>query len=611
MSALIVKIETAVALGLNNIWRALWYRTGVGSGFSAVCRLTATLPTGPFYKTASIPAPTSPASSRWWNTVSYFGHSPIAANNLPPDWHADPMSGRRVKNPGRPWWTIPDFDPEVGDIKPVWEASRFDWLLTFAEQARNGRADAPDRLNAWLADWCRRNPAYSGPNWKCGQEASIRVMHMAMAAKVLGRPLEPEPALLDLVDAHLQRIAPTVAYAVAQDNNHGTSEGAALFIGGSWLARCRPGSRGGSWAEEGRLLLEDRVARLVGTDGSFSQYSVNYHRVLLDTLCMAEIWRRDLALPPFSLRLLNRAKAAAEWMRLMVRPGGDAPNTGANDGALLLPLTDGDFRDHRPSLQLAMALFAGCRAQEAEGPWDEQLRWLGVETPKAAAPAVQSRCLDEGGYACLYQGKAFAMVRYPRFRFRPGHADALHLDLWLGDDNVLRDGGTYGYHAEARWLEYFPGTASHNTVQFDERDQMPRLSRFLFGGWLKTTGRPDFRTSNDGVSFAAGYRDGWGAEHRRAVALTARSLTIDDSVRGFRRKAVLRWRLIPGEWSQTGRTVSNGRVTLTVSTAAKIVRLAIVEGWESRHYLQRTPIPVLEIEVDAPSEIRTTVEWPA
>ena len=210
---------------------------------------------------------------------------------------------------------------------------------------------------SWLADWCRHNPAYAGPNWKCGQEASIRIMHLAMAAKVLGRPLEPEPALLDLLDVHLQRIAPTTSYAVAQDNNHGTSEGAALFIGGSWLALCRPDSRGRSWAEAGRLLLEDRVARLVGTDGSFSQYSVNYHRVLLDTLCMAEIWRRDLALPPFSLRLLNRAKAAAEWMRLMVRPGGDAPNTGANDGALLLPLTDADFRDHRdggvPCAQLA------------------------------------------------------------------------------------------------------------------------------------------------------------------------------------------------------------------------------------------------------------------
>ena len=41
-----------------------------------------------------------------------------------------------------------------------------------------------------------------------------------------------------------------------------------------------------------------------------------------------------------------------------------------------------------------------------------------------------------------------AMLRYPRFRYRPGHADALHLDLWLGDRNILRDGGTYSYNAD-------------------------------------------------------------------------------------------------------------------------------------------------------------------
>ena len=49
----------------------------------------------------------------------------------------------------------------------------------------------------------------------------------------------------------------------------------------------------------GRYWLENRVAHLVEPDGSFSQYSINYHRVLLDTLCMVEIWRRAINLPMF------------------------------------------------------------------------------------------------------------------------------------------------------------------------------------------------------------------------------------------------------------------------------------------------------------------------
>jgi len=43
-----------------------------------------------------------------------------------------------------------------------------------------------------------------------------------------------------------------------------------------------------------------------------------------------------------------------------------------------------------------------------------------------------------------------ALLRYPRFRFRPSHADVLHVDLWVDAVNVLRDGGTFSYHRGAQ-----------------------------------------------------------------------------------------------------------------------------------------------------------------
>lgn len=188
----------------------------------------------------------------------------------------------------------------MGDIKLIWELSRMDWVLALAQRTRQGDAAALDRLNNWLRDWCQHNPPYLGPNWKCGQEASMRVMHLAMAAMILGQVQQPATGLRDLVQLHLRRIAPTVQYAMAQDNNHGTSEAAALFMGGSWLAAFGV-AEGAQWARTGRRWLENRAARLIGPQGSFSQYSLNYHRVMLDTFCMAEVWRRQLVgLPAFS-----------------------------------------------------------------------------------------------------------------------------------------------------------------------------------------------------------------------------------------------------------------------------------------------------------------------
>jgi hypothetical protein len=99
-----------------------------------------------------------------------------------------------------------------------------------------------------------------------------------------------------------------VSYAIGQQNNHGTSEAAALFIGGSFLAGRDP--RAASWARKGWRWLEERAATLIERDGSFSQYSVTYHRVMLDTYALAEAWRRHRDLPAFSDRLQARLSSA-------------------------------------------------------------------------------------------------------------------------------------------------------------------------------------------------------------------------------------------------------------------------------------------------------------
>jgi hypothetical protein len=559
-----------------------------------------------------------PVVSGWQSEALLFSQWPFALSDTPPDWLANPFNGQRVAEPLRDWWQIPDFDPAVGDIKLIWELSRMDWVLAFAQRAHQGDCAALDRLNVWLVDWCEQNPPYKGPNWKCGQEASIRVMHLAIAALILGQVRTAAPGLRDLVKLHLLRIAPTVQYAMAQDNNHGTSEAAALFIGGSWLWSVGV-PEGESWARMGRRWLKDRAARLIGLQGSFSQYSLNYHRVMLDTFCMVEVWRRNLELPAFSANWQSRVLAATQWLRHMVNPvNGDGPNVGANDGARLLRLTDTPYRDHRPSVALAMALFAGQRAYAQSGPWEHALQWLGVAVPLAVAPPPQSYVADDGGFAVLRCGRAMAMamLRYPRFRFRPSQADALHLDLWLGPDNLLRDAGTYSYNTDPQWINYFGGTASHNTVQFDDRDQMPRLSRFLFGDWLKADGVQTLPGSAHDTQFAAGYRDGRGARHHRAVNLQAGRLQVVDHVQGFTTKAVLRWRLQPGDWrlvpSPQGLQLvlgSEGVVTIGVSATVPVLRCELVQGWESRHYLEKTPVPVLEVEVQQSCTLTTEVHW--
>lgn len=619
MIGAVSKARTAFALGLSNIARAASYRLGVKLGLNPVRRLRAAVPEGPFFFSPPVyDTVRAPAVQTWQTEGELFSHWAMPVTTQPPDWLANPLNGQQLADPDRAWWQIPDFDPVVGDIKSIWELSRMDWVLALAQRACKGDEAALRRLNDWVANWCTKNPPYQGPNWKCGQEASIRVMHLSIAAILLRQQRQPAHGLVDLIKLHLQRIEPTVQYAMAQDNNHGTSEAAALFMGGSWLAALGI-NEGDSWARTGRRWLENRAARLIGPSGSFSQYSLNYHRLMLDTFCMAEVWRRCLQLPAFSDRWQAQALAATQWLRHMTNPmNGDGPNVGANDGARLLQLTGTAYRDHRPTVQLAMALFASQRAYAEPGPWDHGLEWLGVARPDAVAPPPGHYMADDGGFAILRRGKAMAMLRYPRFRFRPSQADALHLDLWLFGENLLRDAGTYSYNTEPQWLSYFGGTASHNTVQFDDRDQMPRISRFLLGDWLKTQRLESLQDASDAVRLGAGYRDGHGGSHFRRIRLAEARLRVEDDVGGFRDKAVLRWRLTPGEWllEQTPhgprlRRAGQDSVTLTVTSSVTIARVQIVEGWESRHYLEKTLVPVLEIEIWQPGTLTTEINWTA
>lgn len=596
-------LGTLRAIGLHNIAKVLAYRLALRTGIHPVLRIAAPAPKGPFFAGPVRHAPAGAlAGEAWRDNGSWFSaHSfPLSG---PPDWHANPFIPSTQAGADLVWNRIPDFSADLGDIKTVWEASRFDWALAMARRAALGDARELDRLNAWLADWSQANPPYLGANWKCGQEASIRVMHLAATALVLNQEKGPLPGLRALIAAHLARIAPTIDYAIGQANNHGTSEAAALFIGGSWLGD----ADGERYAAIGRHWLEDRVQVLIAQDGTFSQYSVVYHRVMLDTYALVEAWRRRLQLPSFSTILTARLASATRWLQAVVDPiTGDAPNLGANDGARLIPLADVPFRDFRSSLQLSAELFCNARAIAAEGLWDQPRLWLGQRASTTTLPAPVSATLDDGGFHLMRQGRAFALLRYPRFRFRPSQADALHLDLWVAGQNLLRDAGTYSYaSAEGAW---FAGTAAHNTVEFDGRDQMPRLGRFLFGAWLKAESVIPVACRDGTVTAAAGYRDSWGARHARAVVLGDRGLTCTDSLSGSAHCAVLRWRLAPGNWKLTSDGATNGPVTLRLS-GPEGMTLRLVQSQESRHYLEKTSIPVLEAKVDLPCKIVTVIAF--
>ena len=527
--------------------------------------------------------------------VEYFSNRQYYLGS-PPDWFLNPTTGKKFAGSEQHWAKLSDFDPDVEDIKCIWEVSRFDWALDLARAyCLSGDDRFLHALNGWVSDWTMRNPLNTGPNWKCGQETGIRMIQVMLAAFLLDQIKRPTADLIQFVAWHAERIEPTIRYAMAQDNNHGTTEAAALFIAGAWLSFLAKGSKND-------VKASCWLLHLVEEDGSFSQYSVNYHRVMLDTICQAEFWRNLLGETPFRDTFYRRARAATTWLYFFTNEDtGDTPNLGANDGARFFDLSSTDFRDYRPTVQLSSQLFYGKPAYP-NGKYDEPLHWLGIglaeNNLKIRPIPKKPRLFEQGGYCYLVKSGMEVFIRFPIFKFRPGHADALHLDLWFKGVNVVRDAGTYSYNTVEPWQSYFPGTRAHSTVEFDDRDQMPRISRFLFGSWLKTRNLSPIKKIDGKLAWSAGYKDYKGAQHQRKVHLADAKVTIQDTVKGFRNRAVIRWRLAPVSWLLNGSSCSSNIGAFRVNATVPIKRSELVEGFESRYYLEKISTPVFEVEVD-------------
>lgn len=570
-------LDAALRLGPRPVLLAGWQRSPPARWLVRHRLAAAAAPTGAWWPAG--PAAPAPAGLPGAHVAALLA---AAARAGPADWHGPfPAS---VAAAGLDLFG-------AGDIRPVWERNRWAELPLLAQAQRLAPAAGhAARAAALLGAWSAANPGFRGPNWACGQEAALRALHLALALALLGAP--PPAGARALLALHARRILAAPGYAAAQDNNHPISEAAGLLTIG--LALGEP-----PLARRGAGRLNCHLRRLVGEDGAFAQLSTGYLRLLLDVVAVASWLARRQAAPSLDAPALRRLAAATALLGRLVEPGtGATPRLGHQDGSAFADLALAGPEDARPSLARASRLFCGHAGGIAAEPG---CAWLGLDPVDGGFHATL-RWRAEGLEGWSAAG-ARALLRVGPLRFRPGHADLLHLDLWDGPRNLLRDGGTGAYNpgpGREWWLAALAGGAGHNIIQFDDEEPMPRLSRFLFARWPAAGPLPE-----------GGWRQDWrGMRHERRVAVAGRAWRVEDRVAGPFRSLTLRWRLAPGPWQLTAEGAASPMARLTLAADAPLA-LTLEAGWESLAYGTVSPLPVLVARCAAPvSRLTTLVSLP-
>ena len=544
-----------------------------------------------------------------------FGHITRELNKEI-NWHENIIDNKFIRN-DIIWYKIPHFSKKTGDIKLYWDISRFTWLPVLATKIilNYNVTQNKNLLQDLLNSWVKSNPVYFGVNWVCGQECSFRLMNISLAQLIFNN-FSINNNLLMFYDGHLRRIYNTFSYAIAQNNNHSISEASALFICGSILNHNN--IKGVKYSNKGRKNLENLVDKLILNDGTFSQYSTNYHRLMLDTLCFVEIIRRKLKLPKFSDMFYFKLNKATNWLFQFINLNtGKVPNLGGNDGSNFFLCFNKDVNNYLFSVELSAAVFLNSNVNHKL----TNKLYFEILNIKKCDNLIKQNELNlfiDGGFNLINYPEAKVLFRFPNFVFRPSQSDILHIDLFIDNNNFLPDSGSYSYTDNSHDQLYdLSESFGHNTVSFDDLSQMKKYSKFLYINWPKYNFLHTNKFKKQYLYFGSGYTHFNGSVHNRIVKSKKNELIVIDLLRGIKKHADLKWRV---NLENLSYTVKNNKLVfeskenlnkkMEIFINNKNYTVNLIDGFVSKKYSEKSKIKILNIRLAARNiRVKSTFSW--
>jgi hypothetical protein len=409
-----------------------------------------------------------------------------------PDWFLDPVTGRRA--PATEYCFKVDFRDEAltGNIKQVWELSRMHHVTVLAAAyAFTGDDRYAQRVASHLRSWWAQNPFLSGAHWTSGIESGLRLISWTWARRLLEgwsgaiELFEHNPVAIYQIWWH-QRYLAHFRSRGSSANNHVIAEAAGQLVAAlafNWFEESE------AWASQAVELLEAELGNNTFPSGINREMACDYHGFVAE-LALVGAAEADLAGRPLGeetwaviARMLDVGAATIdEKLR--------APRYGDGDDGRALVLDPGVNR-WQSLLSLGAAVVG-------------EMDWWPKVNPDATSTLLAAICSEHhfeprpNGRSSDFRDAGLTIMRtapsegaeiWCRCDAGPhgflsiaahAHADALAVEVRHGGVDILADPGTYCYHGDKQWRNYFRSTLGHNTLELDRQDQSTPGGPFLW-----------------------------------------------------------------------------------------------------------------------------------
>jgi hypothetical protein len=286
-------------------------------------------------------------------------------------------------------------------------------------------------------------------------------------------------------------------------------------------------------------------------------------------------------------------------------PSGRLPILGDDDGGRF-------FHPYGERDTFGRATLATCSVLLRRPEWllgtadlhEQALWWMGpsvLHHRSQGPPRLESRFFADAGVAVMTSGDTHIVADAGPFGTGSGghsHSDTLSIVVRRGASDVLIDPGTYTYISDPDWRNRFRGSAAHNTVRVNGRDQAVPAGPFRWND------KPDVRLNewttqpdSDRIDATCSYGD---IRHRRVIVFNKPdSLIVFDEVTGP-------GELIAEQFWHPARVAAqvdahcfdlgSGVLLAVAAPAEAAVETEGDHGWRSRALGAKEPAPVLRIE---------------
>ena len=395
-------------------------------------------------------------------------------------------------------------DKSVGEIKYLWEIGRHQFLTSMAIHASfSSDHEIKEKLESHFRSWLDQNPVGMGIHWCNSLEIALRLISWSLIHSILKCggmkdgifTLNCNSELLKTHIYHQVKFVVNNYSRFSSANNHLVGE-----LTGVWVT-CNVfnlGSKGVKWRDAALADLEREAHLQTHEDGVNKEQAIYYHLWSTEyfwlTWLIAKRYEHSIS-EQFEERIIAMYNYLDAMCSFTLYPA----QIGDSDDGVVSRFSLGIDENNFQSLLEPLSNILSCEKDFLNSSPNDiysknfwyQLILEGSDISsllncynKSIQLKTNNDAYQNGGYYIFAGRDSRLMYKAGPFGYLStaahGHADALSVVLAIDGLWWLVDPGTYTYHSDGMWRNYFRGTAAHNTLCVNQKNQSRIAGDFLW-----------------------------------------------------------------------------------------------------------------------------------